>query len=135
MSSPNGVAEEARVNHAAQQLFERLRGFTGRQLTSTTVHDIRVLVKDHRQQCKLRGIPFPELVPLVLTKSGVIELVRRDLEPASIQTIIVNLTVKYPTVSADEIAQAVMWAFPQYQRRLDMQPRLPAHRARHPMES
>lgn len=95
-------------------LLQRMRADSGVPLDRGSVRDISTLVKDHRRECRSRGIAFPELVPLVLTGVGKIEFVRKDLERQHLQMHVNALAKKYPGVTPQEIAQAIVWAFPWY---------------------
>lgn len=106
--------DDPRIGQAVRQLVARLAKFRGAPLRKETFDDINALVKDHRRQCRMHGIDFPHLTALVLTGVGAIEMVRKDLDLKGVQTIVVNLTRRYPQVTPEELARAVGWAFPWY---------------------
>lgn len=99
---------------ATEQLFARIKHFTGRRFANGELHDLQKIVKDHRVACKLNGVNYPELVPMILHKQGGIDLVRKDLEPAGVRAALYNLIQKYPNAEPDELAHAVRTAFPHY---------------------
>lgn len=100
---------------AARDLSRRVsRRVAGRRVRQGLVDQINLMCRDHRAACRRRGIDFPPLAALVLPRLGVVELVRADHDEAAIQQLVVNLVVKHPTVTSQELALAVMCAFPDY---------------------
>lgn len=117
------------LQRAADQLFERLKYFTGLPLTKHNLHRMQEVVVDHARGCRLRGVKFPKLVPLVVEKIGgedvgTVEWVRADLEEEGIQVTIYNLAVKYPNIRPQEIVAALARTFPHYRPgHFDLAPR------------
>jgi hypothetical protein len=66
------------------------------------------------ERCKRMGIAFPPLVPLILQRSELIMLVRRDWDLPALQTHIVNTCFELAGVDMLEIAQEVKRAFPHF---------------------
>jgi hypothetical protein len=106
---------ELRANRAASILYERVRVLvSGNQINRAMVAIVEKAVSDHRIEAILAGISFPTLVVLPLPAQGAVQLVRADLDEKGIQTIVLNLTVQYPEVTAGELAAAVRHGFPDF---------------------
>lgn len=106
-----------RVQEALGQLQHRMASLLSNHRSRwvlKTIEDLEALVKDHRAQCRNRGIKFPELVPIILVRQQAVEFYRRDLDDKAVQTVILNLTAKFPDVTAEELALGVGRAFPEY---------------------
>lgn len=123
------VAEDERIEMAGRYLFERVKSVAhaanvrGIGLTDAAVYRIKDVIAEHRKEMKLRGIRFPKVVAIVMAKYGAIEIVRRDLDRDALQTIILNITVKYPGVTPEDIANGIHHAFPNLRSvSLDMRP-------------
>lgn len=107
--------QEHRARHAATLLTNEVKHFCeGRPCDNATINAIEDLIKRHRAAACLHGIDFPEMVVMPFPRLGAVEIVRRDLDEKAIQTIVLNVTVKYPMVTAHELAAAVRYAFPGY---------------------
>lgn len=113
------VSERADVKVAARQLFERLNRLAASDAASgtaqyQTIDTMRGLIKSHRDHARYLGIPFPKLVLLNIPRLGAVEVIRDDLDWKSVQTLVVNMTEKYPAVTAQELAVAIGETFPQF---------------------
>jgi hypothetical protein len=107
--------EDLRANRAASILFERVKHVVaGHVVSRSLIERIERLVRDHRVEASLAGIKFPTMVVLPLPYQGAVQLVRADLDEKGIQTIVLNLTVQYPDVTAPELAAAVHHGFPRF---------------------
>lgn len=120
--------QEARLNDAAQRLGALVTNLVaGRLLDRTTINGVRDIVQEFCRVSRQRDrITMPDLDVIGFARIGAIEIVRRDWEREAVQNWIVNCTVKYPDINAEEIARAVAGTWPDY--RLDMQPSLPRRR-------
>lgn len=119
------LTDDERVNIAASQLFHRVSVLAGRHgvMSQKCREDVLALIREHRRDCKFRSIPFPEVVPLFLVHAGGIKIVRRDSDRSALQTHILNITVEYPKATPQEIAQAIIWAFPEHRpSQFDLRP-------------
>lgn len=99
--------------HRLQKRLERkcLRAMMTRQL----LDDCRETVEDFRTRLRLdAGLHYPEVVLILLREVGALEVVRADIDQANLQRWIINLTVKYPRVTARGIAEALAEHFPGY---------------------
>lgn len=65
-------------------------------------------------KCRLQGIDFPRLVPIVLPSEQVISFHRADLDRSAIQTLAMNFTVIFANMRMAEIASAIHAAYPDY---------------------
>ncbi len=108
--------DDPEIKRATEQLFARIKSHMGQAMSPGKRKDIMRTIKEHRADCRLRGIRFPEMTCIFLPQQGFIDVVRADLEHKDLQTVIVNLTVKCPEVSAEELARGVCEAFPWYAR-------------------
>lgn len=106
--------QDPRQQQALRYLMARLERFMGARLTKSTFEDINTVVKDHRRECKRRGVDFPELTAMVLTGVGAVEMFRRDLDTAGIRQAILSVVQKHPRVTREELVMAVKWAYPHY---------------------
>lgn len=110
-------SEDVRVNRAAEYLYVRFEKFKTKKLTPSVARDVDRLLKDHRNACKRIGIHFPELIAICLPEHNYIEIVRRDLERPGIERVALNLTVKIPSITMQELAEIMARAFPQLRPR------------------
>lgn len=108
--------QNARLNHWAGLIHQRVSAFcNGRRCDRSTVERVRDMVQDMREIARLRdGVMIPPMHVIVFPKCGAVEIVRKDMEEAGLNIWIVNLTVKYPTITPQEIAGALKAAFPDY---------------------
>ena len=70
------------------------------------------------------GIDFPHMAVMVLDVHKILRIVRADLDIASIQAWIVNLSQEIPTTTPDELARAVSGAFPHYALQMNVEPKI-----------
>lgn len=99
-------------------LRTRLSPIMGRPLDAIEIRRLGELLADHRRDCRSQlGVDFPVLAAFVFPRLGQIDLVRADMPQTEIEKTIVNFTVKYPDVTAQEVAFAVTTAFPDYKMR------------------
>lgn len=83
-------------------------------LDGRSIDDAYSIIDDHRVRWLLRGVQFPRMRIMAFPRIGRMEVVRADLDRAAIQVTLVNMTVKYPALTAQEIATACGHAFPDY---------------------
>jgi hypothetical protein len=107
--------EEQRLaywTHRLQKILERRwRGIVTRQL----LDECKELVEDFRIRLRLDGgLNYPEVVLVYIREVGALEVVRADIDEVNLQRWIVNLTVKYPRITARGIAEALAEHFPGY---------------------
>lgn len=107
MTEDEGTIEQKR-------LTARIVLFLGRDMTGRNIEKIEEVIKEHRRGCRMRGLNFPELVAIVMPTSGNLEIIPREQDRAGIETLIVNLARKWPSVTADELGFAINRAFPEY---------------------
>ena len=104
--------------HAARQDLARalVHGLVARSklLDGPCIDDAYSIIDDHRVSWLLRGVQFPRMRVLAFPRIGQMEVVRADLTRQGIQTTLVNMTVKHPDLTAEEIAVACAHAFPDY---------------------
>jgi len=120
-SQMQGTETERRM-HAAAEVLARLvlKHAYGKRITLHLLGEVTYIVQNHRTKALNNGLSeFPELLPLPLVKQGRIELVRRDLDLAGVQQTIVNITVKHPKVTAQEVAFGVNYVWPWYAKHID----------------
>ena len=98
--------------HRLQKMLERRwRGIATRQL----LDECKELVEDFRTRLRLQaGLNYPEVVLVYIREVGALEVVRADIDEENLQRWIVNLTVKYPHITARGIAEALAEHFPGY---------------------
>lgn len=101
-----------------KRLAVKINTFLGRPMNGRTVERIEEIVKDHRTGCRLRGIDFPECAVVIMPTAGNIEIVPRDLDLKGVQTLIVNIAKKWPTVSAADLSFGIHRAFPGYSKQI-----------------
>jgi hypothetical protein len=84
------------------------------ELTSGFLHDLFEVIKDHRTQCRQKGIDFPVLVAVVVPRLGIVEFKRADLDIASIRIQIVNFVREHGPkgITMEEIVTAFRMAYP-----------------------
>lgn len=97
----------------AQALIKALVA-RGVKLDGECIQDAYGIIDDHRARWLLRGVRFPRMRVMAFPRIGQMEVVRADLDRKAIQTTLVNMTVKHPSLMADEIAAACAHAFPDY---------------------
>jgi hypothetical protein len=95
----------------------RLRTFRGRDLTGRVLREIDDTVRHLTQRAKLKGLKLPPLTAVVLRQTGVVEVLRADMEDAAIEQTILYLAQKYRPQSVSEIAEAICRSFPEYAKK------------------
>jgi len=107
---------EPRLAGSVKELGRKLAEFcAGRDLDRQTVHDATDLVDRHRTVARLRGIDFPEMVLVVLDVQKKLRFVRRDLDAAGIDNLVVELArMQRDDYDPAEIARAIRRAFPHH---------------------
>lgn len=106
------------IQTATQQLFARLKTHLGRPMTEGVKRDVRRTIKEHRGDMRRRGIRYPEMTVVFMPKAGFMEVLRADLEIKGVQTAMINITVKVPHVTREELARGIVEAFPWYASRI-----------------
>jgi hypothetical protein len=107
--------EAPEIAEAGRDLLTRLNlAFTGKRWHGGTLPALREAIAHHLAACRRRGVRFPTLTVLPFPRLGTFQLVRADLDEASIRTLIVNLALNLTGVTMLEVARAVAYAFPGY---------------------
>lgn len=113
--------EHPAMKAAADVLKQRLgAAIGGRPLDRHALQEAVGIIAQHRWQAIRGGIDFPEMVIMPLPRHNELLLVRRDLDAANINQTIINITVAFKDVTADEIARAVRFAFPSHVPSINM---------------
>jgi hypothetical protein len=100
---------------AHQELLRRLGlalGSGRKKLNQSLLDKMFGIIKEHREQCLVRGVDFPVLVALAIPRLGAIDFKRADLDIASIRMAIVNFTRMHPQATMQEIVAAFRAAYP-----------------------
>lgn len=97
---------------ALRQLKFRVQLRVGLPCTPSNVDSMHRTVRDHRAQWRMKGVDFPELVPLVIYRVGIIDWVRADLDSRSIVVKIVNFVRAHTDVTMPEVVEAFRRAYP-----------------------
>ena len=97
----------------AQAMFQAFVA-RGVPLDQEALDDAYGIIDAHRVAWLLRGVKFPRMRILAFPSIGQMEIVRADLDRKGIQVTLVNMTVKHPRLTADDIAAACAHAFPDY---------------------
>lgn len=105
---------EAERDREQRFLSAKITPFLGRRMHDREIQQIEEICKDHRQRAQLRGLDFPPLAVVVMPTAGNVEIVPGDLDQKGIETLIVNIARKWPTVSAADLAFGIKRAFPDY---------------------
>lgn len=107
------LMSDPRVALAAEQLYKRvIARCQGQRLTTGIVGNVAELIKDHRRECRIKGIPFPPMTIFVVPEHGAIEVVRADMEMPGVNQLVLNMVQKIPEVTMPQLAEAVARAFP-----------------------
>lgn len=110
---------DARAQCAAQELQLLARQFLAvNGLTPNTVIRLQEMVRDETRRFRQEGIDFPRLALLALPKQQAVKFYRRDLDEKGIKNVIVELTREFPEITSQEIAAAIMSAYPEYARKI-----------------
>lgn len=111
--------DDRRLADSNGRLFRRLKRMLHGQIMTQQLYDqTRDLVETHVTTARQHGVRFPDLAVVYLTGCRAVEIVRADMEPTDIQQWCLNLTVRYPQVTAREIAEALARHFPAYAGRV-----------------
>jgi hypothetical protein len=110
---------DAEIEQATKTVTARICAFLGQELDDRALSKMEEAVKDHRQRLRLRGLNYPELAILAFPKLGSIDVILREQTMQGIETIIVNLTRKYPSITREDIAFGIGRAFPEYIKRVE----------------
>lgn len=118
MLNTDGDDVDPRMERVVQTLGAKLETFVGKFIDDRVVDKIDRVVKDHRATWRLRGVDVPEMVAVVFPHYGFVEVLRRDLEPDGIQSAVVGFVRKFPDMTKEELATAMLRAFPDYVTKL-----------------
>jgi hypothetical protein len=112
--------DDRRLAKANGVLFERLKVLLmGRNMTKSLYEGMLTLIEDHRFECNMQGIAFPPVVAVWLEGVGAVKIVRADIDAKSLQVAIVNWTREHPSITAGEIARALVRHFPGYAKHIN----------------
>lgn len=104
-----------RIEESAAVLLQRIGQFVeGRELTNTTIWAVQGIIDSHIATSRMNGLPFPDVVMIILPTPRWIQIVQRDLGPDDIMQLCRNFISQFPDLSANEIAFAIRKAFPHY---------------------
>jgi hypothetical protein len=103
--------EHPLMQEALRQLQFRLSVYRGLDFDQSTVNSMLETVKNHRQQWRLKGVYFPELVAIVVPRLGIFDLKRADLDAKSVAVSLVNFIRDTPQVSVKEAIAAFRHAY------------------------
>jgi hypothetical protein len=120
--------QNRRLHAASEVLANRIIRLVGDyKLDHFRLNVVEGIILDHRAEARRAGLDFPELAIFPLVRQGRLELARKDLDLDGVRTFVLNLTVKYPTIRADEIANALAYAWPGRKdlRNLDLSAKTP----------
>jgi hypothetical protein len=107
--------DDRRLAKANGVLFARLKAhLLGKDMTQQLYDSMLTLIGDHRFECNMRGIAYPQVVAVWLDGICAVKLVRADIDAQNLQTAIVNWTREHPTITVDEIVRALKRHFPGY---------------------
>jgi hypothetical protein len=107
--------EDAQQRHVAGRMHQTVADFaTGREMNRDTIAGVQQIVETYCQRARGRGIKMPPMTVLGFASCGAIEIVRKDWERDAIERWAVNMTVKYPTVTAQDLARAISATWPMY---------------------
>lgn len=123
MSRLADIQTDTALERCAVQLQGKLQRAVAAGLpwNQDTLKRVQRLVQRHRMQVReTQGLEMPELVPLIFHSIRYIHLVRRDLEPKSIEITIINLMQRFPMIPMLEMVQAIDAVFPDYVKRTRM---------------
>ena len=105
-----------RMITAQQELLRRLGTVLGNgqhPLTKPFIDQLYDVVKDHRSECRAKGVDFPVMVAFLIPRLGVVDFVRADLDMPSIKLKLVNFIRQYrPPASMEEIVAGFRACFP-----------------------
>ena len=114
--------DDRRLARANRVLFNRLQlHLLGKVMNKSLYGGMLTLINDHRFECRMLGIPYPDVVAVWLDKVRAVKVVRADIERADLQVAMVNWTREHPDVTVEEIARALNRHFPGYVKHLDVE--------------
>ncbi len=109
--------KQAALNHAAGVLHAEIcRLVEGMPFDRSTAQKVTEWIDIHRADCRRMGIDFPEMVVVGIVRLRAFEIVRKDKEAGDIEAWIVETVQKYPSITAQEIADMIRVAWPDYAR-------------------
>jgi hypothetical protein len=113
------------VDQASFELSERLQVFKRQPMTAATLYRIKQVIKDHFDDCKKKGIPFPFCVPVVLPAPfNWLHVTRAECTHEEIQALARQIIDAFPTITGPVLAEAIHRAFPDYKPDLQIKPGL-----------
>jgi hypothetical protein len=114
--------DDPRMVRGMRTLMAALQRYIGVQpITRASATVLKSLLYQFSVEFKqASGHTFPRLTPVILPRHRAIELYRYDLDIEMIQKVVINLTVKYPTITTTEVALAIGNAWPHYAQRVMM---------------
>lgn len=120
------------MKEAHRQLMVRLNVFTGMPLTVRSLEQMKEAVKDHRTRWRLKGVDFPQLIPICIMERGIVHWSRADLDVKSIQQTVLNFVHEYHEygLTMADLVKAFHAAFPNYhvdlvrQQFMDFKPKI-----------
>jgi hypothetical protein len=106
---------DRRLAWSCARMFDKLkRHLLRKMMTAQLFQEARQIVDDHVTEAQLHGIMWPELAVICLRSVGALEVIRADITSKDLEVWAVNLTVKYPQITARDIAEALAEHFPGY---------------------
>jgi hypothetical protein len=121
------AASDPRAVEGVRELERRLVAYcrtAPRALDDETRREVRDLVRQARADFRRRhGVAFPRMTVLMLPSVGHLELFRADLARVKVREAIAHLRAAHPTVSAVELASAIVRAWPNYRPSVRAEPR------------
>jgi hypothetical protein len=103
------------MEKAHKALLQRLGAVLGdgtNELTTGFLDKLYGIVRDHRAECRRKGIDFPAMVALVVPRLGIVDFKRADLDIASVRQSIVNFVRMNPEATMLEVVEAFRRAYP-----------------------
>jgi hypothetical protein len=95
-----------------------MRVTLGRPFSTQVADRVDEVIREHGTACRMKGYKFPSMVAVWLPAIGKLEVVFRDLDRKGVETLIVNLTRKWPQVSREDLGFGIARAFPEYRTRI-----------------
>lgn len=110
---------DIRAQCAAEELQLLAKRFLAvHGLTQDSISTLKEMVAQETRRFRQDGIDFPRLALLALPRQQSVKFYRRDLDERGIKNVLKELTDEYPDITAEELARAVMSAYPEYARRI-----------------
>lgn len=110
--------DESEERQAELRLNAFMGHFLGQPVTRGLIVAVDETIELWKQGYKRRGLRAPHVVALIFPLIGKIDIVFGEQTRKGIETIIVNLTRKYPTITSEDIAFAVGRVWPDYKRKV-----------------